>query len=142
MKVRRLIAAVTAALTLLTLLAMPSLASPQGLTSLLATANGKGTLTVGREEFEVSAVVVKLKEDGAAEITVVTDLQLLVTGAWSNPADPADGIDLKITGGATTNIQGSGKLFLRPDGKSIASLKIDGMSPTAKRKIQLNFVAE
>jgi hypothetical protein len=142
MKVRRLIAAVTAALTLLTLLAMFSLASPQGPTSLLATANGKGTLTVGKEEFNVTGVVVKLKEDGTAEITVVTDLQLLVTGTWSNAADPADGIDLKITGGATASIQGSGKLFLRPDGKSIASLKIDGMSPTAKRKIQLNFVAE
>jgi len=142
MNVNRSIGAITAALTLLTLIAMPSLASPQGLTSLLATANGNGTLTVGREEFKVTAVVVKLKDDGTAEITVVTDLQLLVTGTWSNAADSGEGIDLKITGGATANIQGSGKLLLRPDGKSIASLKIDGMSPTAKRKIQLNFIAE
>jgi len=142
MKFGRLIATVTAVLTLLTVLAMPSLASPQGLTSLLATANGKGMLTVGREEFKVTSVVVKLKEDGTAEITVITDLQLFVTGTWSNAADPGEGIDLKITGGATGNIEGSGKLLLRPDGKSIASLKIDGMSPTAKRKIQLNFVAD
>ena len=140
MQVSRLISPMTAALILLML--APNLASAQETTSLLATANGKGTLTVGKEEFKVTSVVVKLKEDGTAEITVVTDLQLFVGGTWSKPADPGGGIDLKITGGATGNVQGSGKLLLRPDGKSIASLKIDGMSPTAKRKIQLNFVAD
>ena len=142
MKVSRLIATVTAALTLLTLLAMPSLASPQGLTSLLATANGKGTLTVGREEFKVTAVVVKLKEDGTTEITLVTDLQLLVTGTWSKPEDSSKGIDLKITGGTTASVEGSGKLFLRPDGKSIDRVTLEGVSTAAKRKIQLNFLAE
>ena len=142
MKVNRLIGPMTAALILLTLLAMPILASAQGLKSFLATANGKGTLTVGREEFKVSSVVVKLNEDGTAEITVVTDLQLFVKGTWSSPADPANPIDLKITGGATGDVQGSGKLSLRPDGKSIAKLTIEGMSPTAKRKIQLDFVAD
>jgi hypothetical protein len=37
--------------------------------------------------------------------------------------------------------QGSGKLFLRPDGKAIDRLSIEGSSRT-KRKIQLKFVAD
>ena len=143
MKVSRRIGAITATLTLFTLLAMPNLAAPQGLTSLLATAHGQGTLTVGKEVFKVSSVVVKLKEDGTGEITVVTDLQLFVTCTWSAPADLSKGIDLKIMGGTNPGTaQGSGKLFLRPDGKSIASLSLDGMSTASKRKFQLKFVAD
>lgn len=142
MKVNRLIGPMTATLTLLTLLAMPSLASSQAPTSLLATANGKGTLMVGKEEFKVTSVVVKLKEDGTAEITLVTDLQLLVTGTWSKPEDAGKGIDLKITGGTTASVEGTGKLFLRPDGKSMDRLTLEGISTSAKRKIKLDFVAE
>ena len=103
MKVSRKLFVITATLTLLTLLAMPNLAAPQGLTSLLATAHGQGTLTVGKEVFKVSTVVVKLKEDGTGEITLVTDLQLFVTCTWSAPADLSKGIDLKITGGTTAS---------------------------------------
>ena len=143
MKISRKLIAITATLLFLTLMAIPSLAAPQALTSLLATARGQGTLTVGKEQFKVSGVVVKLKEDGTGEITVVTDLQLFVTCTWSVTADANKGIDLKITGGTNAgSVEGSGKLLLRPDGKSIASLSIDASSNTAKRKIQLNFVAE
>ena len=142
MKLTQRICPTTTALILLTLLAMSNLASAQGPASLLATANGKGTLTVGKEEFKVTSVVVKLKEDGTAEITLVTDLQLFVTGTWSKAADPGAGIDLKITGSAAGGgAQGSGKLFLRPDAKSIDQLTIEGMSNTVKRKIRLEFVA-
>jgi hypothetical protein len=143
MKVSRQIGAMTATLTLLTLLAMPNLAARHGLKSLLATARGQGTLTVGKEVFKVSTVLVKLKEDGTGEITLVTDLQLFVTCTWSATDDLNKGIDLKITGGTNAgSVQGSGKLFLRPDEKSIARLTIEGMSATAKRKIELNFVAD
>lgn len=142
MKSSRLIGVMTATFTLFTVLAMPSLASPQESTFLLATARGQGTLKVGREEFKVTSVVVKLKEDGTAEITLVTDLQLFVTGTWSKPEDPGKGIDLKITGGTTASVEGSGKVFLRPDGKSIDRLTIEGISSAAKRKIQLNFVSD
>jgi hypothetical protein len=133
----------TPTLTLFTLLAVPNLAPPQGLTSLLATARGQGTLTVGQEVFNVTNVVVKLKEDGTGEITLVTDLQLFVQCTWSAPADLGKGIDLKITGGISTgSAEGSGKLFLRPDGKAIASLSMEASSNTRKRKIQLKFVAD
>ena len=143
MKLSRLIGPTTAALIVLTLLAMPNLASAQEPASLLASAPGKGKLTVGKEEFKVTSVVVKLNEDATAEITLVTDLQLFVTGTWSKAADAGHAIDLKITGGATGGgAQGSGKLFLRPDGKSIDKLTIEGMSNTVKRKIRLEFVAD
>lgn len=143
MKVSRLVGAMTATLTLLTLLAMPNLAAPQGLTSLLATARGQGTLKVGKEVFKVSNVVVKLKEDGTGEITLVTDLQLFVMCTWAATADLSAGIDLKITGGTNAgSAKGSGKLFLRPDGKSIDRMTMEAMSTSVKRKVQLNFVAE
>ena len=143
MKLDRLIGPTTAALVFLTLLGMSSLASAQGPASLLATANGKGTLTVGKEEFKVTSVVVKLKEDGIAEITLITDLQLFVSGTWSKAADSGEDIDLKITGGAAGGgAQGSGKLVLRSDAKSIDRLTIEGMSNIAKRKIRLEFVAD
>jgi len=139
MKVSRKIFAITATLVLLTLNPTPNRATPQ-FTSILVTAHGKGTLKVGREEFKVSNVVVKLKEDGTGEVTLVTDLQLLVLCTWSAPADLSAGIDLKITAGGAS-AQGSGRLFLRPDGKAIASLSMDGTSNT-RRKIQLAFVAD
>ena len=143
MKLSRRIASITAMLSLLLLLGVPNLAAPQGLTSLLATARGQGTLTVGREVFKVSSVVVKLKEDGVAEITLVTDLQLFVACTWSAPEDLSKGVDLKITTGTNaSSAEGSGKLFLEPDGKSIASLSMQGVSTVAKRKIELKFVAE
>lgn len=141
MKRSRRIASIAAMLSLLLLQGVPILAAPQTLTSFFATARGEGTLTVGQEVFKVSTVVVKLKEDGTGEITLVTDLQLFVTCTWSASGDHSESIDLKITRGTTSSAEGSGKLFLRPDGKAIASLSIEGSSST-KRKIQLKFVAE
>lgn len=141
MKVSRKLSVLIATLTLLTLLAVTNLAAPQAPASFFATARGEGTLTVGQEVFKVSTVVVKLKEDGTGEITLVTDLQLFVTCTWSASGEHSEGIDLKITRGTTSSAEGSGKLFLRPDGKAIASLSIEGSSST-KRKIQLKFVAE
>jgi hypothetical protein len=143
MKFSRKIFVITATLTLLTLLAMPNLAAPTGFTSLLATARGQGTLTVGDEVFKISNLVVKLKEGGTGEIILVTDIQLFVTCTWSATDDLSKGIDLKITGGVNEgSAHGSGKLFLRPDAKSIANLSIEAMSTTRKKRIQINFVAE
>ena len=140
MKISRKPFVVTAMLTLFTLTAMPNVAAPLELSELFATAHGKGTLKVGRELFQVNNLVVKLKEDGTGEITLVTDLQLFVTCTWSAQADLSEGINLKLTGGPTS-AQGSGKLFMRPDGKAIDRLSIEGNSNT-KRKIQLKFIAD
>ncbi len=143
MKVSHKLFAITVTLALLTSLAMPCLAAPQGVTSLLATAKGKGTLKVGQEEFHLGAVVVKLKEDSTGEITLITDLQLFVTCTWSATDDLSKGIDLKVTGGTNAGgAEGTGKLFLRPDGKTIDRLSIDASSNTRRRKIAVNFVAD
>ena len=142
MKVSRKLFGVTATLTFLTLMAVSNAAVPQGLTSLLATARGEGTLKVGGEVFKVNAVVVKLKEDGTGEITLITDLQLSLQCTWSAPADLSKGVDLKVTGGTSAGgAQGTGKLLLRSDEKSIASLSLEAMSNVVKRKVEVKFVA-
>lgn len=74
---------------------------------------------------------------------IVTDFTLFVNCTWTAPADLSKGIDLKVTGGTTAGgATGSGKLLLKPDGKSIASLSMQGTSNTSKRKIKIDFVAE
>ena len=143
MKVSRKLIAISLALVLLTLLSAPNLADSQGLTSLSANAKGQGTLMIGREEMKLHSVVVQLKEDGTGEIILVTDFTLFVNCTWTAAADPTKGIDLKVTGGATAGgATGSGKLLLKSDGKSIASLLMQGSSNTSKRKIKIDFVAE
>jgi hypothetical protein len=143
MRATRELVAVTAAFTLLILLATPNRATAQGITSLKATARGQGTLTVGKEVFKVNTIVVALDEDGTGDITIVTDFQMFISCTWTAPNDLSKGIDLQITGGTTASgATGSGKLLLKSDGKSIASLTMQGSSNTEKRKIQFNFVAE
>lgn len=143
MKATRELLAATVVFALSLALPIYHPATAQGLTSLKATARGTGTLTMGKEVLKVNTVVVELDEDGTGEITLVTDFQFFVNCTWTAPADLSKGIDLKITGGTTeSGAQGAGKLMLKPDGKSIASLTMQGSSNTEKRKIQLNFVAE
>ena len=109
--------------------------------SLLASANGKGKIKIGKEEFPLHHVVVKLKEDGAAEITLVSDIQLFFSGTWAdNAADK--GIDVKISGTAQSSWQATGKLFLRDDGKSIARLSLLGTNKFRKQKVEVSFVAD
>lgn len=143
MKVSRKLFAVTTTLILLTFLPVAIATAQQPFTSLSANAKGQGTLTMGREEMKIHSVVVQLKEDGTGEIMIVTDLTLFVNCTWTAPADLSKGIDLKVTGGTNAGgATGSGKLLLKPDGKSIASLSMQGTSNTSKRKIKIDFVAE
>ncbi|HZN08022.1 MAG TPA: hypothetical protein VFB65_14605 [Pyrinomonadaceae bacterium] len=119
----------------------------QKFTSLTATAKGQGTITVSDPQAApnkraISSIVVTLKEGGEAEIVVITDMQLFATGRWTAPSDPTKGISLKITGGVVSgNAKGSGKLFLRSDGKSIDRLNFEVKS-TARSKVTVEFVAE
>jgi len=95
MKLSRLIGATTAALIIFTLLAMPHLTSAQGITSLLASANGKGKLQVEKNLASPSGCEIEARWLGRNH--VVIDLQLFVTGTWSNAADSAEGIDLRFS---------------------------------------------
>ena len=126
---------------------LPTPAATQKLTSLTATAKGQGTITVtdpGVEERKrpLHSVVVTLRENGEVEIVIVTDMQLMAQGRWTKPSDLSKGINLKITGGTVAgNAKGSGKLFLRPDGKTIDKLNFEVKSQ-ARSKVTVEFVAE
>jgi hypothetical protein len=126
---------------------LPAPAATQKLNSLTATAKGQGTITVtdpGVEERKrpLHSVVVTLRENGEAEIVIVTDMQLMAQGRWTKPADRSQGIALKITGGTVAgNAKGSGKLFLREDGKTIDKLNFEVKS-NARSKVTVDFVAD
>jgi hypothetical protein len=107
--------------------------------SRLANANGTGTLRVGREQFKITSVVVKLMDDRKAEITLVSDITVFLSGKWSGAADQ-QGIDLQITGGATGGgLEGTGKILLSDDAKSVVRLNIKGVSRTTKLTLEANF---
>jgi hypothetical protein len=119
-----------------------TLAAPQRITSFTGTAKGQGTLIAGRESSKINSVTINLKENGDADITLFTDLQLLATGQWSASDDAAKGIALKITGGVVEgNATGSGTLFLSSDGKSISKLSIQAKG-RGSRKVAVQFVAD
>lgn len=125
----------------------PLAGAPQKISSLSTTAKGQGTITIsdplsGDKKHNVSSVVVTLKENGDAEIVLVTDMQLFARGRWTAPSDLAKGISLKINGGIVTgNANGSGKLFLKPDAKSIDKLSFDAKG-MARSKVSVQFVAD
>ena len=126
----------------LALLALPTIAAPQKPKSLMATANGKGTIKLGKEEYPLHAVVLKLKEDGNLELTLVSEITLFFEGTWSADDDVSKGIDLKINPTATGSTQGAGKVFLRDDGKSIARMTLQASNKFRKTNVEVKFVAD
>lgn len=123
------------------LLLMPGF-NLQRVTSLIAAAKGHGTFAISDTKQEIHSVVVVLREGGEAQITIITDLQLSTQGRWTASDDLSKGIDLEITGGIVTgNAKGTGRLFLRDDGKSIDRLNIEATSTTTKT-LTIDFVAD
>lgn len=126
---------------------MPLAAAPQKITSLSTTAKGQGTITIsdrlsGDKTHNVNSVVVTLRENGEAEIVLVADMQLFARGRWTAPSDLSKGISLKINGGIVTgNATGAGKLFLKPDAKSIDKLSFDAKG-SSRSKVIVQFVAD
>jgi len=126
---------------------LPAPAATQKLTSLTASAKGQGTITVSdpgvaERKRPLYSIVVTLRANGDAEIVVVTDMQLFARGRWTKPQDLSQGIALKITGGTVAgNAKGTGKLFLRADGKTIDKLNFEATS-SARSKVTVDFVAE
>jgi hypothetical protein len=111
--------------------------------SLVATANGEGSIKFGKEEFKIYSVVIKLFEDGKAEISLVSDITVFVNGTWARADDAAKEIALKITGGSVSgNLTGGGKLLLTDDRKSIAGLNIQVVNQATKKVIKADFVAK
>lgn len=127
----------------LALLALSGIAGGQQPKSLVASANGEGTIKFGKEEFKIYAVVVKLFEGGTAEISLVTDITVFVSGTWSRGDEASKSVDLKITGGSVSgNLDGGGKLELTDDRKSIAGLKLQVVNQGTKKVIKADFVAK
>jgi hypothetical protein len=126
----------------LVLLALPTIAAPQKPKSLMATAKGKGTIKLGKEEYPLHSVVLKLKEDGNLELILVSEITLFFEGTWSADDDLSKGIDLKLNPTAAGATQGAGKLFLRDDGKSIARLALQASNKFRKTNVEVRFVAD
>lgn len=124
-------------------MALPSFAADDPPTSLVASAKGEGTIKLGREEYKLNAVVVKLFSDGKAELNLITDITVFITGNWSRSSETAKSIDLKITSSVTGgNLDGGGKIFLTDDRKSISGLKLQVLSKTSRKTITAEFVAK
>jgi hypothetical protein len=123
-------------------------ASAQDNKSIVAHANGDGTLKIGDEKFKVSTVVIKLFEDGKAEINLISEITIFVSGSWSWKEDSKQVINLKISGGATGGgVEANGELFLRDSSetgqrRSIDRVSLDGTSKTTHRELTLNFQAK
>lgn len=111
--------------------------------SLVATANGEGKIKLGKEQYQLHAVVVKLFQDGKAELNLITDITIFIEGTWSRGNEADKTIDLKITGNSMSGgLDGSGKLFLTDDRKSISGLKLQVVNKTTKKNVTADFVAK
>ena len=121
------------------LLGLPGIAAGQQQKSVVASANGEGTIRLGKEEFKLHAVVVKLLEDGKAEINLITDITVFVAGTWSRENDADKSIDLTMT---ASNLEGGGTLLLGEDRKSIAGLRMEVINRISRKIITVDFVAK
>ena len=108
----------------------------------LAHANGQGTLKVGQEQFKVTSVVAKLLDDRKAEITLISDITIFISGTWSQNGESQEEFDLQITGGASPGgLEGGGKLTLGKDTKDL-KLILKGKSRTTKKTVEVYFVSK
>ena len=126
---------------LLSLLTIGVLATQKEPKSIVAHANGNGVLKIGDEEFKVTSVVIKLFEGGRAEINLISEITVFVSGTWARTENDRKVINLKITGGATGGgVEASGELRLRGE-KAIERVSLEGASKTTHRVMSLNFQA-
>ena len=135
---------------LVVLFAMPARAQqqqPAEPKSVVAHANGTGTIKLGDEQFKVTAVVAKLFEDGKVEISVISDITIFLSGTWTRSADSANLIKLKITAGAAgSGVDANGELYLREDNqadhRAIDHISMQGESKTTHQVVALDFKAK
>ncbi len=121
------------------LLALPGVVGGQDQKSIVASASGQGTLRLGKEKFKVHAVVVKLLEDGKAELNLLSDITIFIPAAWSRADSASRTIELTTT---DTKMEGGGQLLLRDDGKSIAGLKLEVFNRISGKTVTVDFVAK
>jgi hypothetical protein len=111
--------------------------------SMVANVSGEGSIKFGKEKFKIHAIVVKLFEDGKAEINLITDITVFITGSWSRGDEADKSLDLKITGSTVSGtLDGGGKMLLTDDRKSIAGLNLQVFNKTTKKTITADFTAK
>lgn len=126
---------------LLSLLTIPVQGVQEEPKSIVVHAKGNGILKVGDEEFKVTSVIIKLFEDGKAEINLISDITIFISGTWSRAEDSRKVINLKITGGATGGgIEAGGDLHLRGE-RSVDRVSLQGKNKATHRPLTLNFQA-
>ena len=136
---RRLIIAASVVILALASLSL-FVAAAQESNERLAHSNGQGTLRVGDDKFKINSVIVKLIPDHKAELTLVSDITIFLTATWSNSTQSQYEFDLDMTHtDSRGGLEGIGKVILKDDGKSVASLKLKGISRATKRQVEANF---
>jgi hypothetical protein len=110
--------------------------------TLETTAKGKGTIKVGREQFQLHTVILKLKEEGKLEMILVSDISLFFEGSWSWADAAGKAVQLKIHGGATGSVEGGGKVTLRDDGQSISTMSLQTANKFRKTIVNVQFTAD
>jgi hypothetical protein len=109
----------------------------------LVHANGNGTLRIGDEQFKISAAIVKLLPDHKAEITIISDITIFLSGTWSNVTDSPQQFDLEFAGSASRGgLEGTGQMSLSDDGKTLKRLNLKGLSRATKRAVEADFVGK
>jgi hypothetical protein len=127
---------------LLLLVALIAPVSPQETKDIVVHANGDGTIKIGDEEFKLTSVVVKLFSDSKAEINLISDITIFISGTWSRATNSSNQINLKITGGATGGgVEAAGELLIT-DRKSIDRMSLQGTTKTTHRELSVTFQAK
>ncbi|PWT89703.1 MAG: hypothetical protein C5B55_10910 [Blastocatellia bacterium] len=124
-----------------TILSAPAvLSQPRTDQTKLASANGTGTIKLGREEFKLTSVLVKLLDNGQAEVTLVSEITIFLNGKWSSVPGQPHNFNLTISGGSSGGaLDGTGTVNLNDDDKSVTRLSIKGTGRLSKKSIEITF---
>lgn len=142
MKFKRVIAASSILLLSMFATSGAMVAPPQKEQDRITQANGEGTLKLGQEQFKITAIIVNLLDDKRAELRLVSDIIVFVSGTWTQNSESPEIIDLQITGGATPGgLECVGQLTLGKDSKEV-KLILKGQSRTTKRPVEVHFAGK
>ena len=133
----------TLLVTLVMLSAAVALSHPRAHQTRLASSSGKGTIKLGSEEFKLTSAVVKLLDNGKAEVIVVSEITVFMSGTWSRSGDASHHYDLTITGDeAGGGLNGSGSVDLSDDDKSVKRLAIKGTGKISNKAFEITFTGQ
>lgn len=140
MKFKRMIAA--AFILVISMFATSGATVAQKTQDRMTHANGEGTLKLGQEQFKITSIVVTLLDDQRAELRLVSDIIVFVSGTWTQNRESQEVFDLQITGGATPGgLECVGKLTVGKDSKDV-QLILKGKSRTTKKPVEVYFVGK